>query len=516
MSITSASRPRASSRSSAVLRRLWILPVSIAVVAALAYAVSGISSSTYSAQSNVVVTSAPGPVGANGASNAASLASTYAGALPNDPALQSYVGNTAHVNPQGTIEALPPKGAVITMHFFGTTRAAALAGGKAIASGLSAARPTSTIVAPHTLEVVQAPVTATLNSTAAVNRAKALTAPQVAPLPPAQSYRYMSEVVLIVPPNGGGPAEGINPSDADHLAQTYAGIIPTDDGLLAAVGRKLGESASTVGQNLSVVNEQNTSLLQITFKASQPDQAAAGARAVARLLSGTSPVAAGIVPSSLATVTLPKNPGPVAKSKGSAIVIGAALGLVLGIVLLIAWERSDPRVRDARELSTHIGCPTTPVDRLSPNAAYALLERWASLTDHVPARVAVLPASAAVQDQAEAVVSELRSAGGRLVSHIDARAGILPEDLANGYAESETGVVLVHAGPPGGESSGEAIALGCDLTVVVVPAGARAADIRQLGEELTSFGIVPVWALLTSGARRPAAQPAQVADAVRA
>jgi capsular polysaccharide biosynthesis protein len=487
----------------------------MAVVAALAYAVSGISSSTYSAQSTVVVTSAPGPIGSAGASNAASLANTYAGALPNDPALQSYVGNKAHVNPQGTIEALPPKGAVITMRFFGTTRAAALAGGKAIASGLSAAKPASTVVAPHTLDVVQAPATATLNTTAAVNREKALTTPQVAPLPPAQIYRYVSDVVLIVPASGGGPTEGINPDDADHLAQTYAGIIPTDDRLLAAVGKKIGEPASTVGQNLSVVNEQNTSLLQITFKAAQPDQAAKGARAAAGLLSGVSPVAAGIVPSSLATVTLPKNPGPVAKSKGSAIVIGAALGLVLGIVLLIAWERSDPRVGDARELSSQIGCPATPVDRLSPNAAYALLERWASLTDHVPARVAVLPASAAVQGQAEAVVGELRAAGGRMVKYIDARAGIAPEDLTNGYAESETGVVLVQAGAPGGESSGEATALGCDLTVVVVPIGARAADIRQLGEELTSFGIVPVWALLTSGARRAAAQPAQVADAVR-
>ena len=195
--------------------------------------------------------------------------------------------------------------------------------------------------------------------------------------------------------------------------------------------------------------------------------------------------------------------------------IGAALGLVLGIVLLIAWERSDPRIADARELSTQIGCPATPVDRLSPNASYALLERWASLTEHVPARVAVLPASPSVEIPTADAVNDLRSAGGRLVRYVDARAGIVPEELAhNGSAESDTGVVLVHAGPPGGESAGEAIALGCDLTVVVVPAGSRAADIRQLGEELTSFGIVPVWALLTSGSRSAAPRQAHAADAV--
>jgi hypothetical protein len=319
----------------------------------------------------------------------------------------------------------------------------------------------------------------------------------------------------VVPPSA-GPTEGINPDDADHLAQTYAGVIPSDDTLLSDVGKAIGESSATVGSNLSVVNEQNTSLLQISFKSTEPNQAAQGARTAARLLTGPNPVAAGIVPSSLQIVSLPKNPGPVAKSKGKAIVIGAALGLVLGIVLLIAWERSDPRIADARELSSQIGCPATPVDRLSPNASYALLERWASLTEHVPARVAILPASPSVEAPTADAVNGLRSAGGGLVRYLDARAGIVPEELANGNgaAESQTGVVLVHAGPPGGESAGEAIALGCDLTVVVVPSGSRAADIRQLGEELTSFGIVPVWALLTSGSRRAAPPRTQVADAV--
>jgi hypothetical protein len=49
---------------------------------------------------------------------------------------------------------------------------------------------------------------------------------------------------------------------------------------------------------------------------------------------------------------------------------------------------------------------------------------------------------------------------------------------------------------------------------VAVPAGARAAEIRELGEELTHFGIVPVWALLTSSGRQADRQArAQIADA---
>ncbi len=497
MSFTAASRPHGSSRSGAVIRRLWILPVSIAIVAALAYAVSGVQSATYTAQSTVVVTSAPGTgATAANASQASGLANTYSSALPHDPVLQSYVSGHAGVPAASAISALPSRGSLVRLKVTESSASAAVKGARALAKALSGAHPASAVLTPGVLKLVNTPTNASSAGLSATG---------------AQSYQ--ATVTFVVPPSA-GPTEGINPDDADHLAQTYAGVIPSDDTLLGDVGKTIGESSSTVSQNLSVVNEQNTSLLQISFKSSQPNQAAEGARTAARLLTGANPVAAGIVPSSLQVVSLPKNPGPAAKSKSKAIVIGAALGLVLGIVLLIAWERSDPRIRDARELSTQIGCPATPVDRLSPNAAYALLERWASLTEHVPARVAVLPASPSVELQTVDAMNDLVSAGGRLVRYIDARAGIVPEDLAGATAEPETGVVLVHAGAPGGESAGEAIALGCDLTVVAVPAGSRAADIRQLGEELTSFGIVPVWALLTSGSRRAAPRQTQVADAV--
>jgi capsular polysaccharide biosynthesis protein len=497
MSFTAASRPRGSSRPGALIRRLWILPLSMAVVAALASAVSGLQSATYTAQSTVVVTSAPGNgATATSANQASELASTYSSSLPHDPVLQSYVTHHAGVQATSAISALPSRGSLVRLKFTASSPSAAVKGAQALARGLSGEHPASAVLTPGALKLVQKPTGAAPAGLTALG-----------------TQRYQATAVFVVPPSA-APSEGINPDDADHLAQTYAGIIPTDDRLLGDVGKAVGESSATVGENLSVVNQQNTSLLEISFKSSQPNQAAEGARTAARLLTGPAPAAAGIVPSSLQIVSLPKNPGPAAKSKGKAVVIGAALGLVLGIVLLIAWERSDPRIADARELSSQIGCPATPVDRLSPNASYALLERWASLTEHVPARVAILPASPSVEIATVDAVNDLLSAGGRLVRYVDARAGIVPQELANGAAESRTGVVLVHAGPPGGQSAGEAIALGCDLTVVVVPAGSRAADVRQLGEELTSFGIVPVWALLTSGSRRAARRQAQVADAV--
>ena len=487
MSVSMSPRPRGSSATAPRWRRLWALPVTMAVVAVIAYLVSGVQSSTYTAQSTVVVSSAPGPVNSNSGGAASDLATTYAAALPHDQLLQSYISRTAGVSAAGAIGAPAPRGSLIKVNFSAGSASRALAGARAMVSALTGRIPASAVVSPGSLKLVQAPSQATAT--------------------PAGSYR--AQVVMLVPP-AGGPTEGINPDDADHLATTYAGVIPADQDLLGLLAHATGQSSSQVGQNLSVVNEQNTSILQISFKASTAAVATQGARTVANLVSGPNPVPAGIVPSSIAVVALAQNPGTAAAAGGSskAIVIGAALGLVLGLVLLVAWERSDPRIRDPRELADQIGCPATPVDRLSPTAAHALVERWASLTDRVPARVAILPADASVAGQTEDAIELLRDGAGPLARHVDARSGLLHDELehAGGNGDGSTGVVLVQAAPPGGESAGEATALGCDLAVVAVPAGARAAEIRQLAEELTNFGIMPVWALLTSGARRGASE----------
>ena len=130
MSLSTPARRRTHRFNPALLRRLWILPVSIVAVAAIAYAVAGVRASTYSSQSTVVVTSVPGPIRA-AQSNSSGLASTYSGVLPNDPVLQAYVSRVAHVNPLGRITAAPPKGSVITLQFFSTTPQSALAGARA-------------------------------------------------------------------------------------------------------------------------------------------------------------------------------------------------------------------------------------------------------------------------------------------------------------------------------------------------------------------------------------------------
>lgn len=486
--------------SNRLLRRLWILPIAIVLVALIGYAVAGVQSSTYTATSTVVVSSVPGAVNASNSGNASGLASTYAGALPSDAALASYLSRTAHVSGANVIKAQPPRGGVLTLTVTGHSRARAIAAAQAVGRGLSGVKPVTSTVSPGTLDLVSTPNSAT----------------------PTGAGGYRAKVVLMVP-SSTGPTEGINPSDAQHLATTYAGIIPTDDKLLLAVARQTGLPSSQVASDLSVTNEQNTSLLQIGFKASNAHDANAGARVVAQLISGASPVARGIVPSSVQEVSLPavlpsNTPVSSAGSSAKPIVIGGVVGLLLGIVLLIGWERSDPRISDARGLSSVLGCPATPAERLSPDAAYALLERWRSLTDSVPARVAILPADEGSAAHADSVIDALIAGGHGDVRFVDARSGELPEHLTHSDAnDPRVPVVLISAQAPG-EGGGEAVALGCDLAVVVVRHGARAANIRRLGDALGNFGVVPAWGLLSSRVtRRPTpAQPETTRHAVSA
>lgn len=477
-------RPRPAS----LVRRLWILPVSVIVVAAIGYAVGSLQSSSYTAQSSVVVTSVPGPVASGAASGASSLASTYAGAIPDDPLLARYISRTAHVPAANAIRAAAVKGSVVRLTFTAASARSAVAGATALAHALTASRPVSSVVSAGTLKTVRIPSGASRTL----------------------SGRYRAAVVLMVPLQS-GPTEGINPDDAQHLATTYAGIIATDTRLLTSVARATGESAATVSQDLSVVNEQNTSILNISFRATNPRQAAVGATKVAKLISGPDPAAVGIIPASIQPVSLPATTGSVSGAKSSAkpVVIGAALGLLLGLVLLVGWERSDPRIADARGLSSQLGCPATPAERLSPDASRALLDRWRSLTDAVPARVAILPADAHTAPDAAALIDSLVAAGGGETGYVDARSGRLP-DSWNGAGKrngNRFGVVLVNPGAATAEGPGQAVALGCDLTVVVVRQGTRVTEVRRLAQDLGNFGIVPTWALLAGRAGPNAGGP---------
>ena len=461
-------RPRLSVVS-ALLARGWILLVTMVVLGLLAYLVAGLQSATYTSEATLVISPTLGQAAPINAGSAEVLADSYASAIPDDDLLDRRVRRAAGTG-RGVLSARAPNGdATLRVTYTAPTRRAAIAGARAAADALGSDAQATSSVVPGSLRVVRRPTTAR-----------------------SDAGRFSAVTVLTVP----GAAANVNADQANKLAATYAGVIATDDEVLASVGRAIGESRGEVERNLAVVNEQNTSILRVTFKADSARKAAAGAQAVARFVAGPRPASDAIIPSSVRAIAIPRNVGEPTENKAAAIPIGVVLGLALGLVLLVAWERSDPHVRDPRDLSAALGCPATPVDRLSQDAAYALIERWASLTDRVPAHVAVLPADAATEQAAEQSIDLLLESGKGAVRYEDGRSGSVPDDIGDRGAHGVADVVLVHAGPVGGETAGEAVALGCDLTVVVVRQGVSAAELRSLAEDLSDFGIVPAWSLL--------------------
>ena len=459
------------SLTSALARRGWIVIVCMLAVGALAYLVSSVQSATYTAVTGLAVDPALGGPSPGNAQAASELASTYAGAMPHDERTLAYVARKTGGG--GAIAAVPQPGtSVITATFYGDSPAQAFAGARAIGDAVAGPSPQSLTVAPDAVEVIQRP-----------SEARRV------------GGRWAASIVLFVA-TGVGPGAGIDADRANKLAVTYAGVIGADQNLQARAGQVLGESRDDVAAHLGVINPQNTSLLFVSFKAGSEQQAVKGANALASLITGPAPAAATIVPSSIKVISRPTGAKATSGGSSSSIPIGLLIGLALGLVLLIAWERSDPHIGEARELSSQLGVPATAVEQLSSEAAGALLDRWAALTDHVPARVAMLPADASAQSASEHVVKMLLEAGGHRTTYKDARQFASNGAPPGGAVSAAGDLVLVQAGTPG-EGAGQAIALKCDLTVVVVARGTRAAELRALADNLAQYGIVPDWSLLT-------------------
>ena len=88
--------------------------------------------------------------------------------------------------------------------------------------------------------------------------------------------------------------------------------------------------------------------------------------------------------------------------------MGAAVGIIIALVLLLAWQRAHPRVEGSAGVYGLIGVPCSALDDMSDDTARDLLSRWLTLSSGPLTRVAIVPAD-----------DELR-AGGR------ARRGVAP------------------------------------------------------------------------------------------
>jgi capsular polysaccharide biosynthesis protein len=306
--------------------------------------------------------------------------------------------------------------------------------------------------------------------------------------------KYSAEAVVVV-----ASSRQVTPDQANRLAITDAALIPKDEAIGRHLAAELGTTISEVRRRLSVTNDPETALLRIDYRGATASDARSGAIAVARSITGSNPESNNIAPKSIEIVQLP-NRVSAASSLGTLMPVAVILGLALGAVLAVAAERADPRIDDLEDLAAAVSCPVSRVDGLSSSAASALLTRWTALAGLRPISVALLPVDERFEPSLPPVARTLALADEReRAVVIDA----VPELPSHSVRTESQGVQaadlrLLTAGVPGGTSAGEGVALGADLTVLVLEPGTRLAKLRNAVEVLANFGTAPAWAVLVS------------------
>jgi hypothetical protein len=151
------------------------------------------------------------------------------------------------------------------------------------------------------------------------------------------------------------------------------------------------------------------------------------------------------------------------------IEIGAFLGLLVGLILVLAAERADPRVDDAPTMAAAAGCRAAQVPA---DISHAELARVLSDVGRIEGTLTVVPL--AVGDTASTM--DL-ARGLRPCWPVDGPAVAISPSFASGVIELSRG-----SGP----------------TVLVTHAGARQRDVVAAADRLRMIGRAPVWAVLAA------------------
>ena len=295
---------------------------------------------------------------------------------------------------------------------------------------------------------------------------------------------YRGQVVMLVNSHPSAQSPG-SATEAAKLALSYQSVIAQDVAVLTFVGHQVNRTAHDVQGRLSVVNPTDTALLQISYTDTTADAADLGANAAAASLTGPQPLGPALPgPGTLLLVKSAHNPSQTGTPAATALALGLFLGLVLGGVLMITWERADPRLDEPQDADFNI--PVSLVQNLTAAGAGALIQRWTGLAMSDLARIALVPATAEAGSVAQPVARWL--SGGA--------TGGVP---GPGHAE------VVPAGVPGSDDPGEAEALRSELTVLLVTSGTPRRGAIVAMDLLEHFGARPAWILMVPPPRRGSA-----------
>lgn len=279
---------------------------------------------------------------------------------------------------------------------------------------------------------------------------------------------YAAQATLVVQSGAGKSGPG-SANDALALATTYSALIPKDQSILSTASGTLNMSTSAIEKNLTVTVESGTSLLLLTFSSSTEQGAVKGADAVARAVASNTPLTAAIAAGSVAIVNVPNSASVQGTMHKYGIVIGAFLGIVIGLILVLAAERADPRIDDATGMAAATGC-----------------------------RAAIVPADLSFAELARMLVDAGREKGGLTVVPISVADTTPTMELARGLRPCWPPDGPAVAISPAFSSGVVELSRGHGPTVLVSHTGARRREIVAATERLRMIGRPPVWAVLSN------------------
>ncbi|WCB96955.1 hypothetical protein DSM104299_05725 [Baekduia alba] len=337
----------------------------------------------------------------------------------------------------------------------------------------------------------------------------AICAAAAAALSGARTNSYTSSALVLV--SSGADAKGPgDASEAINLASTYATLIPQDPGVTRYVGGKLGMSSGDVENDLTASHLTGTGLIKLAFKSDDADDAVRGAALTVGAITGDRPTSDSIGADSMRVVRAPSRDQGFSTdqtiSPSASIALAIILGLFLGIVILIAWERADPRIDEPGDVELAAHLPASRLGDLSASARAALVQRLggqAATGDGRRSTIALLPS-------ADGQIVELQDAGDALWTATAGAKGGLAD------AAPTPGVVLGGTGPQELETLQAAEAGGA--RIVVAQQGMKVARLVAAVHHYERLGLAPQWVLMVKKAsrsrRRAAAAPTDTGETV--
>lgn len=326
------------------------------------------------------------------------------------------------------------------------------------------------------------------------------------------SVTYSAQAVLLANPG----ATALSPGSADEataLAITYSGLITDDRSIMSSVAKATGLLPSQVVSDTSVTVINATSLFKITFTAATPAIATKGTAAIVSSISGSAPVSKATPAGTIITVQQTSAATRHSSRPMRTLILGLLLGFILGIILLSIWERADPRYDRPAQITTVLGIPARAIYGMSSLSMAIMVSRWFRSGPRKSGRVALVAATPGLTlalseltrrlANTDAVpLAEARSSPSIMAFSVQGQAGTMEGDRGS-FDDHGVRMVFTTAGVPGDES-GELIAQHADVTVLVVPRGARVNDVFRSLNILDQLDIQPIWALMIDPPRSDA------------